>query len=72
VKGIGVGSTVGQLRAAYRLDSMVSGEGNVAIVVNELSASFSLDQTGQGGRDLWMRTPAEVPDSVKITGILLF
>jgi hypothetical protein len=72
-KGIGIGSTVGALRAAYHLDSIASGEGNVAIVVNELSASFSVDQTGPGGGDLWKaRTPAVVPESVKITGIVLF
>jgi hypothetical protein len=72
-KRIGIGSTVGELRAAYRLDQMASGEGNVVIVVKELSASFSLDQSGAGGQNLWRtRTPAQVPDSVKITGILLF
>ena len=38
-KGIGVGSTVGQLRSAYRLNSVLSGEGNVVIRVEELSAS---------------------------------
>jgi hypothetical protein len=72
-KRIGIGSTVGELRAAYHLDEMTGGEGNVAVVVKELWASFSLDQTGADGRDLWKtRTPAQVPDSVKITGILLF
>lgn len=69
-KGIGIGSTVGELRAAYHLDEMTGGEGSVAIVVKELWASFSLDQNGA---DLWgTRTPAQVPDSVKITGVLLF
>ena len=72
VKGIGVGSTVGQLRSAYRLDSVLSGEGNVVIRVEELSASFKLDQTGPGGSELWrVRDPARVPDSVKITSVLL-
>ena len=72
VKGIGVGSSIGQLRSAYRLDSVVSGEGNVAIRVEELSASFKLDQTGPGGSELWrIRDPALVPDSVKITSVLL-
>jgi hypothetical protein len=72
-KGIGIGSTVGQLRAAYRLDNIVSGEGNVAIVVDTLSASFTLDQRGAGGDGLWkLRSPAAVPDAVKIIGILLF
>jgi hypothetical protein len=72
VKGIGVGSTVGQLRSAYRLDSVLSGEGNVVIRVEELSASFKLDQTGPGGSELWrVRDPVRVPDSVKITSVLL-
>ena len=72
-KGIGVGSTVGALRAAYRLDGIASGEGNVAIVVNELSASFLLDQTGPDGDDLWkVRAPEVVSDAVRIAGVLLF
>jgi hypothetical protein len=71
-KGIGVGSTVGQLKSAYRLDSVLSGEGNVVIRVEELSASFKLDQTGPGGSELWrLRDPALAPASVKITCVLL-
>jgi hypothetical protein len=72
VKDIGVGSTVGQLRSAYRLDSVLSGEGNVVIRVEELSASFKLDQSGAGGPALGrLRDPALVPASVKITAVLL-
>jgi hypothetical protein len=72
VKGIGVGSTIRELRAAYHLDSVVSGEGNVAIRVEELSASFVLDQSGPGGDRLRrVRTPSGIPDSVKITSVLL-
>jgi hypothetical protein len=69
-KGIGIGSTVGQLRAAYRLDSVVYGEGNVAIVVEELSASFGLDQSDP--RVEYLRTPSAVPDSVTIKSVGLF
>jgi hypothetical protein len=72
LKGIGVGSTVGQLRAAYHLDSVGSGEGNVVIRVEQLSASFVLDQNGQAGNQLRkVKTPAAVPDSVKIRSVLL-
>ena len=72
LKGIGVSSTVGQLRAAYHLDSVLSGEGNVVIRVEQLSASFVLDQSGQGGDQLRkFGTPAAVPDSVKIKSVLL-
>jgi len=71
LKGIGVGSTVSALRSAYRLNSVGSGEGNVFIRVEELSASFKLD-TGRGGSELWrVRDPALVPDSVRIASVLL-
>ena len=71
-KGIGVGSTVRELRGAYRLDSVVSGEGSVAIRVEELSASFVLDQSGPGGGQLsQLRLPSAVPDSTKVKSVLL-
>jgi hypothetical protein len=71
LKGIGVGSTVGQLRAAYKLDSVLSGEGNVVVRVEELSASFVLDQRGRGSQLWQVRTVAGIPDSVKIVAVLL-
>jgi hypothetical protein len=72
LKGVGAGSTVGQLRAAYTLGSVLSGEGNVVIRVDELSASFTLDQTSPGGARLdQVRTAALVPDTVKIKSVLL-
>jgi hypothetical protein len=45
-KGIGVGSTISQVRAAYGPGVVLSGEGNVSMGVDELSAGFELDQTG--------------------------
>jgi hypothetical protein len=72
VAGIGIGSTVSDLRAVYHLDNMAQGEGQVAVVVAALAASFFLDQTGPGGGELWkLRTPTLVPGTVKIDGILL-
>jgi hypothetical protein len=72
LKGIGVGSTVGELRAAYHLDSVVSGEGTVAIRVEALSAAFVLYQSGPGGEQLSaLETPARVPDSARIKSVLL-
>ena len=71
-KGVGVGSSVGELRAAYRLDSVVSGEGTVGIRVEELSATFEIDQTGPGGDRFWrLRTAETIPASVKIIAVLL-
>jgi hypothetical protein len=72
LQNIGVGSTVGQLRSAHRLDAVLSGEGNVVLRVEELSASFVLDQKGPHGDQLTqLRKPAEVPDSVTIKSVLL-
>ena len=70
--GVGVGSTVAELRAAYHLAWVASGEGSVYMRVEELRASFDLDRRGSGGPQLAViRDPAAVPGSVKITGVLL-
>ncbi len=72
-KGIGVGSSVAQLRAAYRTTGVATGEGAVFVVVAELSGSFKLDTSGPGGNKLWqIRDPRQVPGDVKIVSVLLF
>lgn len=72
VKGLGVGSSVAQLRSAYHTTSVGSGEGRVFVMVDELSASFELDTSGPGGDALWkIRDPQQVPGDVKITSVLL-
>jgi hypothetical protein len=51
---------------------VLSGEGSVVLRVEELSASFVLDRSGPHGDQLsQLRTPADVPDSVKIKSVLL-
>jgi hypothetical protein len=71
-KGIGVGSSVAQLRSAYRTTGVGSGEGNVFVTVEELGASFQLDTSGPGGDTLWrIRDPRQVPGDVKIASVLL-
>jgi hypothetical protein len=71
-KGIGVGSTVAELRAAYRIAWVSNGEGTVWMRVEELGASFELDQGGPEGHALALiRDPAAVPGSVKIVSVLL-
>ena len=71
-KGIGVGSSVGDLRSAYTLNAVLTGEGGVYISVEELAASFALDQSGPGGSDLWrIRDPQRIPSDVKIAVVLL-
>jgi hypothetical protein len=70
--GIGVGSTVSELRSACSLDEVSTGEGAVYIVVNELAAAFALDQSGPSGPDLWgIRDLQQIPGEVVILRILL-
>lgn len=58
--GIGVGSTLGQLRQAYRDVHIAAGEGETFGVVDMLNTSFRLD-TGQGGKP--------ISDTMKIVSI---
>jgi hypothetical protein len=72
VKGLGVGSSVAQLRSAYRTTGVGSGEGRVFVMVEELGASFGLDTSGPGGEALWkIRDPQQLPGDVKIVSVLL-
>lgn len=71
-KGVGVGSSVEELRTAYRVDGIGSGEGRVFLRVEELAASFELNRSGPGGDRLWeIRDPKHVPSDVKIVSVLL-
>lgn len=71
-KGIGVGSTVADLRAAYRVAWVSWGEGHLYMRVEELGASFELDQDGARGAQLiTVKDPAAVPGDIKIVGVLL-
>ena len=51
-KGIGVGSTVGELRATYHTDWVARGEGILFVRVEELGASFGLDPTALNSTEL--------------------
>ena len=67
---ISVGSTYAELRSAYRIDWVASGEGSFFARVEELAISFQLDTSGEV--PLWdIRDPAKVPGGVRITGMLL-
>ena len=64
--------TVSDLRAAYRVSWVSPGEGRVYMRVEELGASFELDQSGPRAPQLALiKDPAAVPGDVKIIGILL-
>ena len=68
--GIGIGSTYGELRSKYKVDSIGSGEGNFIARVEALGISFELDTSGP--TPLWrIRDPQAVPAGVRIVGMLL-
>lgn len=67
---VGVGSTYAELRSAYRIDWVGSGEGNFFARVEKLAISFQLDTSGE--MPLWqIRDPAQVPDRVRVTSMML-
>lgn len=68
--GIGVGSTYAELRAAYKIDWVGSGEGNFFAHVEELAISFQLDTSSQVSLRS-IRDPAAVPPGLRITNMLL-
>lgn len=70
-RGVGVGDTVGDLRASHPPDRLIGGEGNVGLRVEALAATFLLD--GDRVQPEWRRTndPDAVPDDVTIRRILL-
>lgn len=72
-EGIGVGSTIGELREAYEISGVTTGEGRLFVTVEDLSASFELDRSRYGFERLWrIRNPDAIPSDVEIASILLF
>ena len=69
-QGIGIGSTYADLRSAYSIDRVGSGEGNFFARVDALAMSFQLDLSGLPGTQV-TRDPARVPNEARVVGILL-
>jgi hypothetical protein len=76
-KGVGVGSTVGELREAYQLGwswtaPPLRPPECINVRVKELCATFDIDQTGLGEEQLrQIRTPADLTESLTITAVHL-
>jgi hypothetical protein len=70
--GIGVGKTVGALRAAYGRLCAATGEGRVVVGVPPLpGVSFGTSASLRGIPDV-SATPEAIPDSARITGIWIY
>ena len=72
-QGIGVGSTLRELRQHYTVNQITSGEGGFFASVRELSMSFRLDIAWDAIPSEWhkSRDQSLIPDDAKITSILV-
>lgn len=70
-KGIGVGSTLGEIRKNYKVDSIGFGEGPLCARVNEIGMTFALDFWKVSHEWDKTRNQALIPDSAKVTSILV-
>lgn len=70
-KGIGVGSTLGEIRKEHKIDSIGFGEGPLCARVNEIGMTFALDF--RNVPRAWYKTgdQALIPDSAKVTSVLV-
>jgi hypothetical protein len=67
--GIGVGSSLGEIRRWYKVDWITFGEGPLVARVDQIGVSFALDYSTPS--DEWYRThdPVLIPDSARVTSI---
>ena len=70
-RGIGIGSTLGELRLHYKIEFIASGEGSTFAFVPELGMSFSLDIDAIPSEWYKSHDDALVPDSAKIVSVLV-
>jgi len=77
--GIGVGSSLGQLRTTQKKLSIVVGEGTIAAVVGDLSMSFTIliDRRTEKafhatGRRYVGRDNPSIPDATKIESVWVY
>lgn len=65
-KGIGVGSTLGDIRKSYKVDSIGFGEGPLFVLVEEMEMSFALNIVKVPPK--WYKTKDQnlIPDNAKV------
>jgi len=70
-QGIGPGSRVGELRKAYGPGRLISGEGNVGIWVESLSATFLVNALEVGSGRLGRGGTGSIADTVRVKAVLV-
>ncbi|KAA9326005.1 hypothetical protein [Adhaeribacter soli] len=71
-KGVRVGSTFADVKNAYPLSFIGIGESDYVAVSDENKMTFTLDITHFPPKELAKVKPEEIPDSTKVTSIMLF
>jgi hypothetical protein len=70
-KGVGVGSTLGEIRKKYKVDWIAYCEGPLCARVNEIGMTFALDFFKVSREWDKTRKQALIPDSARVTWILV-
>ncbi len=70
-KGVGVGSTLGEIRRNYKVDWIGFGEGPLFARVEQIGMSFALDYSKPPREWYETHNPTLIPDSAKVVSILL-
>jgi hypothetical protein len=71
-EGIRVGSTFGEVKNAFKFSYVGIGESDFVALSEEQRMAFALDIAGFPPKPLYKIKPADIPDSTKVTSILMF
>jgi hypothetical protein len=70
-RGIGVGSTLGDIRKSYHVDWIGYGEGPLMARVEQVGMSFTLDYDNPSPKWQQTRDQKLIPDSAKVVSVFL-
>lgn len=71
-EGIRVGSTFGDINKAYKFSYVGIGEADFVALSEEQRMAFALDIAGFPSKPLYKIKQADIPDSTRVTSIILF